>query len=492
MSGMPLLSAIILTPVIALVLVLLVPSANKQAVRLICALSALVTVVLAGLVWAGFDPAGPQYQFDERIAWVPSFGINYHVAVDGVGVLMLILNAVVFLTGVLSMWTLEERVKEYFAFMLTLVIGVFGVFVSLDLFFFFFFYEVALLPMYPLIAIWGSTRKEYAAMKLTLYLLAGSALLFPALLSLYWQAGINSWDLVELSKHGFDPSFQIVVYPFIYVGFGVLAGMFPFHGWSPTGHVAAPTAVSMLHAGVLMKLGAFGILRVALPLLPAGAKAWAGVFAVLATVNIVYGALVALRQNDFKFVIGFSSVSHMGIVLLGLNILTLDGLNGAVFQMFAHGIMTALFFSAVGYIYDQAHCRDIEAFGGLARQVPVAAGFFIVAGLCGMGVPGFASFWAELLVFIAAVKTYPALGVLAIAGLVVSALFMLRVFRRAFFGPPNERWRDLVEVNAWHALPRAVLVAVLLLFGFFPSLALDLVAPASRLLVAALATGVGS
>ena len=484
--AMPLLSVILLTPLAALVAVLLLPGRAEKAIKSVSALAGLLTVLLAFKVWASYDAAAGGYQFTERFPWVVTFGITYHVAVDGVGVLMTALNAIVFFTGVLSRWTLKTRVKEYFAFMLLLVFGVFGVFMSLDVFFFFFFYEVAVLPMYPLIAIWGSTRKEYAAMKLTLFLMAGSALLFPVLISLYWHGGGESFNLINLAKHGFDPAFQKAAYPFLYIGFGVLAGMFPFHGWSPTGHVAAPTAVSMLHAGVLMKLGAFGILRVALPLLPEGARYWSGPFAILATANIVYGAFVALRQNDFKFVIGFSSVSHMGIVLLGLNTLSVDGINGAVFQMFAHGIMTALFFSSVGFIYDQAHERDIFRFGGLARQLPVAVAFFIIAGLCGMGVPGFASFWAELLVFVAAVKKFPLLGILAIVALIFGALFMLRVFGHALFGPRNPEWDHLKEITPWHSVPRVILVAVLVLFGFYPRWITNLIGTSTRSIVRSL------
>jgi len=479
------LTTILLCPVLALLLLLALPARAERAIKVVSAIASFVTVVIAGWIWATFDPGGPEFQFVEHVPWVPTFGVSYYVGVDGVGVLMTALTALVFFTGSLSMWTLSNRVKEYFIFMMLLVTGVFGVFVSLDLFFFFFFYEVAVLPMYPLIAIWGSTRKEYAAMKLTLYLMAGSALLFPGLLALYWGSGVGTADLLVLRQHGFDPAFQRFVYPFLYIGFGILAGMFPFHGWSPTGHVAAPTAVSMLHAGVLMKLGAFGILRIAMPLLPEGAETWAGLFAVLATVNIVYGAFVALRQDDFKFVIGFSSVSHMGIVLLGLNLLTVDGLNGAMFQMFAHGVMTALFFSAVGYIYDETHCRDIHAFGGLARQIPVAVTFFVIAGLCGMGVPGFASFWAEFLVFLSAIQTRPVLGILAVVALIIAAMFMLRVFRSAFFGPANPRWASVPEVSPWLALPRAILIAVLLVFGFAPALVLDLVSPAAQTMLKA-------
>ena len=486
MSGLPILSIILLCPLVAAIVTVLLPEGPRGLViKTANAGLALVALVLSLVVWWQYDTNIAGYQMIEDVPWVPDFGIHYTIAVDGISVVMTLLTAVVFLTGVLSMWTLEKRIKEYFAFMAFLVFGVFGVFVSLDLFVFFFFYEVAVLPMYPLIAIWGSTRKEYSAMKLTIFLMLGSALLFPGLVALYIESGAQTWNLVTLSQAGtFSESFQIFIYPFVYVGFGILAGMFPFHSWSPTGHVAAPTAVSMLHAGVLMKLGAFGILRVAIGVLPFGAAYWAPSFAVLATIGIVYGAFVAMRQTDFKYVIGFSSVSHMGIVLLGLNVYAfdpsnLDGINGAVFQMFAHGIMTALFFSAIGFIYDQTHDRDIRNFGGLVGQIPVATSFFIVAGLCGMGVPGFASFWAELLVFVAALKTFPILGILAIAGLIFTAAYILRVLGLAIFGPKNPDWDELKEPTAWLTIPRIILVAVLLLFGFLPNLMLDMISSAT-------------
>lgn len=470
------LTLLLLAPLAAFVLTLLIPARHGLAIKVVNALFALVSVVLSVVVWLGYDMAVGGWQLMEEVPWVESLGIHYAVGVDGIGVVLVMLNAVVFLTGVLSMWTLTLRVKEYFAFMALLVFGVFGVFVSRDVFVFFFLYEVAVLPMYPLIAIWGSTRKEYSAMKLTLYLMVGSALLFPGLIAMFVGAGGTSWDMGALAAGlAEQKDLQIFLYPFIYIGFGILAGMWPFHGWSPTGHVAAPTAVSMLHAGVLMKLGAFGILRVGIGILPEGAAYWAPTFAVLATIGIVYGAFVALKQTDFKYVIGFSSVSHMGIVLLGLNTLGQDGVTGAVFQMFAHGVMTALFFSSVGFIYEQTHDRDIRNFGGLSKQVPIAAGFFIAASLCGMGVPGFASFWAELLVFIEALSRWPVLGVLAIVGLVFTALYALRVLGKAMFGPANPKWDHLKDQNAWAIVPRAMLVAVLVLFGFFPSWIIDLI-----------------
>ncbi len=485
MSDLPILSIVLLCPLAAVILTVLLPAKNVTAIKSVNALFALITLVLSIIIWCHYDQDAGGFQMMEDVPWVPDFGIRYTVAVDGVGVVMTLLTAVVFFTGVLSMWTLDKRVKEFFAFMGFLVFGVFGVFISLDLFVFFFFYEVAVLPMYPLIAIWGSTRKEYSAMKLTIFLMLGSALLFPGLIALFVESGAQTWSLQTLAESGTSSdSFQIFIYPFLYVGFGILAGMWPFHSWSPTGHVAARTAVSMLHAGVLMKLGAFGIFRVAIEVLPLGASYWAPTFAILATIGIVYGAFVAMRQTDFKYVIGFSSVSHMGIVLLGLNTYALagtnlDGLNGAIFQMFAHGIMTALFFSAVGFIYDQTHDRDIRNFGGLAGQVPVATSFFIVAALCGMGVPGFASFWAELLVFIAAIEEFPVLGILAIAGLVFTAAYILRVLGTAIFGPKNPDWEKLIEPTAWLTIPRIILVALLLFFGFMPKIMLDMIGSAT-------------
>jgi NADH-quinone oxidoreductase subunit M len=275
-----------------------------------------------------------------------------------------------------------------------------------------------------------------------------------------------------IALHGahFSPWTQKVTFIMLLLGFGVLAAIWPFHTWSPVGHVAAPTAVSMLHAGVLMKLGSFAILRVAMYLLPMGFQYWAHFMALLATVGIVYGVFVGLAQTDLKYVIGYSSVSHMGIVVLGLATGTIDGLNGAVFQMFAHGIMTALFFSSVGYIYDRTHTRNIHELGGFSKIMPVASAFFITAALCGAGVPGMASFWAELLVFIAAVKVYPVNGLLAIAALVVGALFAFRVVQNAFYNEPNPKFAHFEDVSPFLALPRMILIGTLLLFGFLPQL----------------------
>lgn len=317
-------------------------------------------------------------------------------------------------------------------------------------------------------------------MKLTLYLLAGSALILPAILYLVAQSGLNTFDITALMAPGtFTPYQQKFAFLLLYIGFGILAGVWPFHTWSPVGHVAAPTGVSMIHAGVLMKIGAFGVLRVGMFLCPEGWQYWAPLMAGLATVGIVYGALVGLSQTDLKYVIGYSSVSHMGIVGLGLATVTVDGLNGAVFQMFAHGVMTALFFSAVGYIYDRTHTKAVAELGGLSRTMPVAASFFIVAALTGIGVPCLASFWAELMVFIAAFKVYPLYGTLAVGALVVSALFILRVVQKTCYGPPNERLLKVPDITPALGIPRVILVSVIVLFGLFPALMVNIIQTAA-------------
>jgi NADH-quinone oxidoreductase subunit M len=485
-SDLPLLTLLVLCPFAGLVAVLLIPGRYAQALRIAAALSALASCVVTALIVRAFDAHAAGYQLVERGAWLPEAGIGYHVGVDGLSLPLLVLTAIVYLTGVLVMWELELRVKEFFAFMTLLVTGVFGVFVSLDLFFFLFYYEVAVLPMYLLIAVWGSTRKEYGAMKLTLYLLAGTALVVPAVLALYVTATVHTFDLTQLAHAGFSPTVQRIVFPFLFLGFGVLAGLWPFHTWSPVGHVAAPTAVSMLHAGVLMKLGAYGILRVAMTLLPEGAAYWGHTAALLATINIVYGALVALSQTDLKFVIGYSSVSHMGIVLLGLATMSVDGINGAVMQMFSHGIMTALFFAAVGFIYDRYHTREIARLGGLSRAVPVASAFFIIAALTGAGIPGLASFWAELLVFLGALRTWPVLAVIVVGALIVTLAYSIRVIVLAFFGEPREPHPVVADITPFLSLPRAILAAVLLVLGFYPRLILDVIDPAARAFVEAL------
>jgi NADH-quinone oxidoreductase subunit M len=480
----PILSLILLSCVAGLLVILFIPADRKRLIRWVCAVSSGITLLLSAIPFIAYDRTLGGLQFVEKILWVPSLGISYFNGADGFNLPLILLTGIVHLTGVLTMWEMEHRLKEFFAFFFLLVTGVFGFFMSMDLFFLFVWYDVSLFPMYPLIALWGHTRKEYGAMKLFLYLLAGSALILPAIIYLFVASGLNTFDLTAMAQaKAFTPFQQAFAFLFLYLGFGILAGVWPFHTWSPVGHVAAPHAVSMLHAGVLMKLGAYGILRVAIFLCPEGWQYWAQVMSILATVGILYGVFAGLTQTDLKYVVAYSSVSHMGIVGLGLSTLTVDGLNGAVFQMFAHGIMTALLFSSVGYVYDRTDTKMISELGGMSKIMPVASGYFIFGALAGMGVPGLANFWAELVVFISSLKVYPVRAALAISALVVSALFMLRVVQKTFYGGKNERFAGLPDVSFWLGLPRMILVGVIVLFGLFPFLILDTVQTAAVALV---------
>ncbi len=466
---MPILSSILLAPILGLLLILLTPGRFEKLIKLIALAAASVTVILSLILISKFDPTVTTWQFVERIEWVATYGIHYTNAVDGLNVAMILLTSIVIFCGILVSWNVTFRVKDFFANMLFLVAGVFGVFMTTNLFFFFLFYEVAVIPMYLLIVIWGSTNKQYAAMKLTLYLLLGSALMFAGFLYMYSLPGSHTFDLMQLKQNvTFSTDQQNILFLGLFLGFGVLAACFPFHVWSPDGHVAAPTAASMLHAGVLMKLGAYGLLRVAVYLLPEGARHWAGTIAVLSLCNIVYGAMVATQQKDLKYIIGYSSVSHMGIVLLGIATLTPVGINGAMFQMFSHGLMTALFFACVGHIYDQSHTRLLNELGGLSKKAPIISAFFIIAGLCGLGLPGMGSFVAELLVTIAALGTYPVIGIISITALLVTAYYVLTAIQKTFYGPVSEKASHVHDISAFQIFPRAILVGCLVYFGIFP------------------------
>src|SRR3954451_3981059 len=370
------------------------------------------------------------------VPWVRTMGVHYTLAADGISLVLVLLTGLAAVAGVLFSWNIELRTNEFFAFFLALIGGVYGVFLSFDLFLLFVFYEIAIVPKYFLIAIWGSTRREYAAMKLALYSFVGSAMVLIALLAAYAASGSHSTSLIDLAHAGLSPHFQMWAFPLTFVGFGILAGLWPFHTWAPTGHVAAPTAASMVLAGVVMKLGAYGCLRVAMTLFPAGLEKWREFFAVLAVIGILYGAMVALMQKDFKFVIGYSSVSHMGFVLLGLMTLTALGLSGAVLQMFSHGIIAGLLFAVVGrMVYERAHTRALDKLGpmDLGKALPFAGVTFGLAGLSSMGLPGFSGFVAELHVLLGAWKEFPTLAVIVGIGIVIGVAYTIRAIRSAFF-----------------------------------------------------------
>ncbi len=458
-----------MVPATAAGAILLIPGSRPDIIRLTAALFSIVALVFSVYTFVAYDHGEGGYQFQRQWQWVESLGISVHLGVDGISVPMVLLTGIVMMSGVLISWSMKDRVKEYFVLLMALVTGVYGTFVSLDLFFLFFFYELAVLPMYLLIAVWGSTRKEYGALKLVMYLMAGSILVWVALIAVYVEANLGTFNLLALQEVGFAQDFQRIYFPLFMIGFGVLAGLWPFHTWSPDGHVAAPTAVSMLHAGVLMKLGAYGIIRVGITLFPEGAMDWQIPLIALGTINVVYGAMAAMAQRDLKYIVGYSSVSHMGLVLIGLATLDRVGMSGAVLQMFSHGIMTALFFALVGVIYDRTHTRDIMVFQGLSKRMGLTAVFFAVAGLTSLGLPGLSGFVAEIMVIIGAFRTYPVVGVLAIFGAALTAVYILRLLARVFFGPLDERWAHLTDATRLEAFSMGGLVVMLVLVGVYPS-----------------------
>lgn len=466
-------------------LLLIVPRENARAARHLALWTAVLGLVAAV---AGSAQAGPELRTLVRAEWIPWLGIEYHLGSDGISLTLVLLTGLASVAGVLFSWNVGRRVREFFALYFVLIGGVYGVFLSMDLFLLFVFYELAIIPKYFLIAIWGSTNREYGAMKLALYSFVGSAMVLIGLIAVYVVAGSSTMNLLDLARFGFAEGFQRWAFPLVFVGFAILAGLWPFHTWAPTGHVAAPTAASMLLAGVVMKLGAYGALRVALPLFPEGAVMWQMPMAWLGTIGIVYGGLVALVQKDFKFVIGYSSVSHMGFVLVGLMTFSVTGLSGAVLQMFSHGIIAGLLFAVVGrMVYDRTHTRDLATLEGmrLSRAMPFAAVTFLLAAMASMGLPGFSGFVAELQVLIGAWRAFPTLAIGTGFGILVGVAYTMRVLQQSFFGEHRAMERDVMEpveplepITMPERVGAVMLLVVTLGVGLYPGWLLDLIVPA--------------
>jgi NADH-quinone oxidoreductase subunit M len=487
------------------VLALAAGARSASAARGVALLTALTTLGLTLFAAAGFVPAAG-LQTLVNADWIPQLGVRYHLAADGISMTLLVLTGLASVVGVLFSWNITERVGEFFALYLALIGGVFGVFLSADAFVFFVFYEIAIVPKYFLIAIWGSTNREYGAMKLVLYSFAGSALVMAGLIWAWAAAGGGSFALGDLAAAAaqFSHAEQLGMFALVFTGFAVLAGMFPFHTWAPTGHVAAPTAASMLLAGVVMKLGAYGCLRVAMVTFPAGLEYFAPVIAWLAIIGIIYAGLVALVQEDFKFVIGYSSVSHMGFVLLGLAAANPLAVSGAVLQMFSHGIIAGLLFAVVGrMVYERTHTRKLDDLRAmpLHKLMPFAAVVFVIAGLASMGMPGFSGFPAELTILVGTWKTSPLWALVAATGVLVAAAFTLRAIQVSFFGKSGHASASARKVDGhahditpitWPEKAGAILlIAVMVYVGLHPDSLLDWIRPAleSPLMRAALTGG---
>jgi len=479
------------------VLVLLFPRAFSRWIALLTT-TATFAISLATFLCHDLDLA--HFTTIVRVPWVPALGMNYYLAVDGISLTLVLVTSITAVSSVLFSWDIDQRVNEFFFWLLLVVGGSFGVFLSADLFLLFVFYELVIVPKYFLIAIWGSTNKEYGAMKLTLYSFFGGALVFIGIIAAYVSAG--SLDLNELARFQFTPQLQSWAFPILFLGFAVLAGIWPLHTWAPTGHVAAPTAGSMLLAGIVMKLGAYGGLRVAMNLFPQGFQMWSTWIAILAVIGIVYAAAVALRQRDLKFVIGYSSVSHMGFVLLGLATANVLGVSGAVLQMFSHGVIGALLFAVAGrMIYRRTHTRDLDQLSlmDLNRALPFAAFVFVIASAASMGIPGFSGFAAEITILIGVWKTFPIAVWITGAGMVLVAAFTLRALKKSFFegGPaalsgdikefaassplmtsPAERPIHLEPVTIPEKLGAGLLMFTTVAIGIYPKFLLDRIQPA--------------
>lgn len=473
----PIISVIVFIPVISGMLILLIPSERKTEIRVTALAASAVALGLSIWLYFSYNVDSAGYQFVEKYTWLQELGISYHVGVDGMNAPLVLLTGIVMFTGVLISWGIDDRPREFFAFLFILATGVFGVFVALDLFMLFFFYEIAVFPMYLLIAIWGwKVTREYAAMKLTLYLFIGSVIALVGALAMYFTSGLGTFDMIALEGAAFSVGFQKFWFPFVFLGFAVLGGIWPFHNWSPDGHVAAPTAVSMFHAGVLMKLGAFAALRVGIMLLPEGAKFWMPFIILLTIVNVVYGAYIAMVQSDMKYVIGFSSVSHMGLVAMGFATLNKEGMIGAGVQMFSHGVMTALFFAVVGMIYDRAHTRQIPELGGFSKKMPLVTVAFIVGGLVSMGMPGFSGFIAEFPIFMGVWKMQPWIAIVASISIVITASYIIRIISKVFFGKMPEEYADHIhDVTVLDKVALVLLAGILFILGVYPSIMVPLV-----------------
>ena len=462
-------------------LVMLAGLALCRNIRQIRAVAVTGSLALLGLSvyllvdYLGLRAAGAEEPmlYTGSWSWFPQLGINLAVGVDGISIAMLILSSVILLTGSFASWTIMQP-KEFFLWLVLLSTGVFGFFISIDLFTMFMFYEVALIPMYLLIGVWGSGNKNYSAMKLTLMLMGGSAFLMLGLIGIYYQGG-HTWDLLEIVKNNaIAPEWQRFLFPMTFVGFGVLGAMFPFHTWSPDGHASAPTAVSMLHAGVLMKLGGYGCFRVAIYLMPQAAEELSWIFLILTGISVVYGAFSACVQTDLKYINAYSSVSHCGLVLFAILMLNTTAMTGAIMQMLSHGLMTALFFALIGFIYGRTHTRDIRLMGGLMKIMPFLAVCYVIAGMASLGLPGLSGFVAEMTIFVGSFEHtdmfHRVFTILACCSIVITAVYILRVVGKLLFGPVyDDHHLSLTDATWWERTSVITLIVCVAAIGCFPN-----------------------
>ncbi|MBN2822421.1 MAG: NADH-quinone oxidoreductase subunit M [Coriobacteriia bacterium] len=477
------LSIIVFLPLIGVVLIAMLSKERESAARLIATAVAAVDLILASLLAVNFDVTGGM-QFIEKFDWVSGVGIQYYLGVDGISLPMVFLSALLTLVAVVASWKIEVKPKAYFAMILLLEVGMNGVFMALDFVLFYVFWELVLVPMYFLIGTWGGPRREYAAMKFFLYTLFGSVFMLVGIIALYLQAG--TFDIVALTDAGLSPTFQWWVFGAFFLGFAVKVPVFPLHTWLPDAHVEAPTAASVLLAGVLLKMGTYGFIRISLPILPDAAAQWSPFLAALAAISIVYGAAVAFAQTDMKKLVAYSSVSHMGFVMLGIAAGTAEGITGAVAVMFSHGVVTGMLFLLVGMVYERTHTRVIEDVRGLSSQVPVAAGLMAFASIASLGLPGLSGFVGEFLSLVGAWRSdmWPGWVIIAAVGVLLAAAYMLWLVQRVVLGSPSHAVAEIEDLEPREIAVLLPLVALTLGVGIYWDLLLRYVDPAVRGLTA--------
>lgn len=474
-------------PLLAALLLVFIPANYAVIFRAVALVSTFISMVLAIDMFCHFQAGVTGFQFEQQIPWVDSLGISYHVGVDGINVGLILMGAIVSFAAVCCAWEIEKREKEFYILLLLMTGGILGAFASLDLFFFYFLHELALVPTFIMIGVWGrGERKNYATFQITLYLSVGALIALAGLIALYLQAGANTFDLPAMIKYVHDDHHPILlkaqnlIFPMLLFGFGILVSLWPFHSWAPLGYGSAPSPTAMMHAGVLKKFGLYGLIRIALPLLPQAAQSYVQVIAWLAIGNIIYNGFVAMRQKDLNMLVGNSSVAHMGFIFLGIASLSLIGITGAVLIMVAHGFLAALTYGLTGYIYNKTGTLEISALGGLCRKLPFIGSALLMAAMAGCGLPGFANFVGEATVFFGA-WSVPALQtatVLAVWGaLVIGGVYMTRSIRNVLHGPLPDKWRQLPDAGLWRKLPYVLLLASLFLFGFFPHFLVDKIEP---------------
>jgi len=468
----PILSYLVFAPLVGLIVLLFINRDRHAAIRWVATIFAFLSLVLTLIVLADYDWSTAAMQFTEQHQWIPAIGAQYLMGVDGISVPMLVLTGLLSLVAVIISFNITKRVKEYFVFLLLLETGMLGVFVSLDFFLFYIFWEVMLVPMYFLIGVWGGSRREYAAIKFFLYTLFGSIFMLVAILVLYFSSDPHTLNMLELTQVGptFARGIQIFAFVFFFIAFAIKVPVWPFHTWLPDAHVEAPTAISIILAGVLLKMGTYGMLRVSWPMLPQGIRYFSIPIAILGIIAIIYGALVSMAQKDLKKLVAYSSVSHMGYCMMALGAYTsVTALSGCMFQMVSHGLITGALFLLVGVLYDRAHTREIAAFGGLGKKLPVYTAIMTLFCMASLGLPGMSGFISEFMIFIGSFPSFPVMVGIAVLGVVLTAAYILRMVQRVFLGEFDAaKWGGLTEINLREILAVAPLAVLTIFIGVYP------------------------